>query len=145
MQICVTRPQCVNTRYTWTLCSLEEQTHTFESILSRSDGDNRDNQTQAKGETFLRSYLNSGGGLYKPLQPPECLLHHMLLLSRRTLRKYSNKGEHYNTSKSYRPALFWSTFDTGLLRCNSTATGSNNHTGVSGPLLVIQARFNVSY
>jgi hypothetical protein len=59
----------LNSRYTWTLCSLQEQTHTFESILSRSDGDNRDNQTQAKGETFLRSYLNWGGGYITPCSP----------------------------------------------------------------------------
>jgi hypothetical protein len=59
----------LNTHYTWTLCSLQEQTHTFESILSRSDGDNRDNQAQGKGETFLQSYLNSGGFYIIPCSP----------------------------------------------------------------------------
>jgi hypothetical protein len=59
----------LNMRYTWTLCSLQEQTHTFESILSRSDGDNRDNQAQATGDNFLQSYLNSGVFYITPCSP----------------------------------------------------------------------------
>lgn len=58
------------------------------------------------------------------------------------------QGEH-NTSQSQRPGPFAphvKTFpNTDILRFVSTATGLSNHTGVSGPSLVIQLRFNDSY
>lgn len=96
----------LSTRYTWTLFSSQEQKHKFENILSRSGGDNRDNQAQAKGESSLRNYLNAEGFYITLCGHPECPLQHILLLSRLTLRKYSNKDEHYNTSHSHRPVLF---------------------------------------
>jgi hypothetical protein len=59
----------ISSGYTWTLCSSQEQTHTFEIILSRSGEDNRGKQARDKGESSLRNYLNAGCFYITPCGP----------------------------------------------------------------------------
>jgi hypothetical protein len=98
-------------------------------------------------EKILFETLNAGGVLYNSCG---CLSVCCTLCFCCLDVRYGNIPTKLNTiillSRTVRCFLLHAkTFlDTGLLRFDRTATGSNNHAGVSGPLLVIQPRFNIS-
>jgi hypothetical protein len=99
-------------------------------------------------KVLLESIWIRGGGYINPCGPLSvcCTICFCCLDVR-----YGNTPKKVNTiillNRTIRSFLLHAkTFlDTSLLRFDSMPTGSNNPTTVSGPLLVTQAQFNVSY